>query len=78
MIVKPFLIVSATSFNFAVMPRCSRMNRFVMHMKLCAQPVKGVYSRRFLCVAKFTAVVCWYDFRSISERKDCAFYKVYG
>ena len=42
MIVKPFLIVSATSFNFAVMPRCSRMNRFVMYMKLCAQPVKGV------------------------------------
>ena len=78
MVVETFLVISVTSFNLAVVPRSSRTDCFVRNIEMVEESIKVMYSLCFLCVAKFTAIVRLYRFRSIAKVSNSSLHEIYG
>ena len=78
MVIEAFLIVSVTSFDFAIMPRSPGTNKLMLDLVVSAEQVKGMYSLGFGEMSKFHAIVGLNCLWSITEKDDGTFYKVYG
>lgn len=76
MIVKALLVISVTSFNLAVVPRCPWTNCLMGNMQFGAKAVEGMNPLCFSRICKLTSIVGLYDFRDISEIFNSPFYKI--
>ena len=62
------------TFNLSVMPRRSRLYKFMFYSVLFAEYIERMFSAvfNFHCERKLRAVIRLNDFRSISEKRDSA------
>ena len=78
MVVETFLVVSVATFYLAVMPRGSRTNRFVFNTKMVEKSIKIMNTFCLLRIAKLTAIIRLYRFRSITKVSNSSLHEIYG
>ena len=78
MVIEAFLIVSVTSFDFAIMPRSPGTNKLMLDLVTVTEHVKWMNTFCVEEMSKFCTIIRLNDFRSISKEDDCTLCKIYG
>lgn len=78
--IKTLVIVAVGTFHFAVVPRRTRLYRFMLYSMQPAKLVELVLFVvfRFAGVRKLGAVIRLNEFRAVAKISDCTLYKVNG
>ena len=78
MVVETLLIVPVASLDLAVMPRCSRTDKFMLNLVTVTEHIKRVNSLDVEEMSKFCVIVRLNYLGSISKEGDCTLYEIYG
>ena len=77
-VVETLLVISVTSLDFAVVPRCSWADQLVFNLIVSTEHIKRMRALGFSKVGKFSSIVCLNRLGSVAEEDNSSFYKVYG